>query len=218
MAANKDKRIAFDREKAMFDQSCFTVPVRVAAGCNTTIAYYDRNWETFVAMTKDVDLSDILERFVRRLPKGGRVLDVGAGAGRDSRAFIARGFNVVAMEPSPKLASHLRGITGLVVVESKAEEIEEAECYDGIWACASLLHLDDERLDIAMSRLCRSLRPGGIIYVSFGTGRRQGRSSDGRFFHDMSDVDLVLLAKRHGLKPLSSGCFKTSPARGAMSS
>ena len=204
MAADLVQRIALNGERAMFEQSRFTAPGRVAAECDTTIAYYDRNWESYVAKTKDVDMSDIRAPFVKRLPKGGRVLDVGAGAGRDSQAFIARGFNVVAVEPSPKLASYLRGITGLVVVECKAEEIEETECYDGIWACASLLHLDDKRLDIAMKRLRLALKRGGIIYVSFGTGRRQGTASDGRFFHNMTDDDLALLAKQHGLTLLES--------------
>jgi SAM-dependent methyltransferase len=198
------KKIALNREKAMFEQRGFTIPGQVAAERDKTIAYYDRNWEAYVANTKNVDMADVHDRFVRHLPNGGRVLDVGAGAGRDSQAFLAQGFDVVAVEPSPKLASHLRGIVGLKVVERRAEEIEEAESYDGIWACASLLHLDDERLDIAMSCLRRSLKPGGIIYVSFGTRRREGRDSGGRFFHDMSDDDLVFLVKRHGLKPLES--------------
>ena len=188
----------------MFEQSSFTVLGRVATESDATIAYYDRNWKTYVAKTRDIEMGDIHERFVERLPKGGRVLDVGAGAGRDSQVFMALGFNVVAVEPSPKLASHLRGIAGLEVVERKAEEIEETEYYDGIWACASLLHLDDERLDLAMSRLWHSLKPGGIMYVSFGTGRRQYRASDGRYFHEMTDDDLALLAKQHGLTPLES--------------
>ena len=64
----------------------FTAPSGVAAECDTTIAYYDQNWETYVAKTKDVDMSDIRERFVKRWPKGPRVL--GAGARRDSQAFV----------------------------------------------------------------------------------------------------------------------------------
>jgi SAM-dependent methyltransferase len=204
MAADKVKKFALREAAAVFERSRVTALVHVAASYDTTMAYYERNWETYVAKTKDVDMSDILDRFVGHLPKGGHVLDVGAGAGRDSQALMARGFNVVAIEPAPKLASHLRGITGLAVVERKAEEVEDIECYDGVWACASLLHLDDKRLNIAMNRLCLSLKPGGTIYVSFAIGSRQTTASDGRFFHDMNDDDLALLAVRHDLTPLES--------------
>ena len=54
-------------------------------------------------------------------------------------------------------AEHLRSITGLAVSEMKAQDVEEVETFDGIWACASLLHFDEKELPKVMQRLCRAL-------------------------------------------------------------
>lgn len=49
-----------------------------------TIGYYDANAVGYVADTADVEFGALQGEFIRRLPKGGRVLDLGYGSGRDS--------------------------------------------------------------------------------------------------------------------------------------
>src|SRR5271157_4197418 len=83
------------------------------------IEYYDGNAVDYIAKTSDIDMSDILGRFTSRLPQAARILDVGAGAGRDSRALLAKGFSVLALEQSYAIAKHLRTIEGLEVLEGK---------------------------------------------------------------------------------------------------
>jgi hypothetical protein len=147
----------------------FTARRRRAAEADPTISYYDRNWKQYVHKTEMLDMADVLDRFAGHLPKNAQVLDVGAGAGRDAKDLIGRGFTVVALEPSVKLARHLRTIPGLAVLEQQVEELEEVARYDGIWACASLLHLDGPRLETAMDRIFHALKPGGIL-SSTGNG------------------------------------------------
>ena len=99
--------------------------------------------------TEMLDIADVLDRFTGHLPKAARVLDVGARAGRDAKEMIARlrgrraGAIREAGAPSPI-------IPGLDVLKQRAEELEEVARYDGIWACASLLHLDGPQLDMAI--------------------------------------------------------------------
>jgi HKD family nuclease len=68
-------------------------------------------------------------------------------------------------------------------------DMDEVEAYDGIWACASLLHVSTKELPDVIGRLWRALRPGGCFYLSFklGTGER---SHGGRRFTDANDTDL----------------------------
>jgi SAM-dependent methyltransferase len=145
-------------------------------------------------------MSDILDLFTQRLPAGGRILDVGAGAGRDSKSFLAQNYKVVALEPSSKMAKVLRNIPGLDVVECGAEQVEDVAQYDGVWACASLLHLDEKTLNAAMQRLAHALKPGGVLYMCFKDGKGVRKVSDGRLFHDLSAEGAAQLAKAHGLK------------------
>ena len=55
--------------------------------------------------------------------------------------------------------------------------------FDGIWACAMLLHLDDAGPDFreAVRRLARALRPGGALYISLKQDERAS-AGDGRVF------------------------------------
>jgi DNA polymerase family A/AAA domain len=61
--------------------------------------------------------------------------------------------------------------------------------FDGIWACASLLHVPQVALPDVLGRFVRALRPNGTLYASFkyGTGERV---LDGRRFTDMTEVEL----------------------------
>ena len=63
---------------------------------NKTIDYYNQNAETFVHGTVSVDFKEVQDKFLRLLA-GKRVLDFGCGSGRDTKYFIERGLDVVAM-------------------------------------------------------------------------------------------------------------------------
>jgi len=165
------------------------------------VAYYDKKGNDYIRETSPLDLKEEIERFARYLSAGARVLDVGAGAGRDSKTLLDNGFKVVALEPCKVFAEHLRSIKGLDVWEAKAQDVEEVETFDGIWACASLLHFDEKQLPKVMQRLCRALRPNGIFYMSFknGDGVRLP-AKDGIIFHDMTSDRLGKFAADNGLK------------------
>jgi SAM-dependent methyltransferase len=117
---------------------------------------------------------------------------------------MAAGYSVVALEPSKKLAAHLRTIDGLDVVEAGTEKLEEVCRYDGIWACASLIHLDDKRLNEALQHLQHALKPGGYLYMSFKDGERFRVAANGRHFRDMTPDMLGQLSKKHGLTVVES--------------
>jgi hypothetical protein len=50
--------------------------------------FYDANAEAFISKTRDVDMSDMQQRFLAALPvndgKLARILDAGSGSGRDA--------------------------------------------------------------------------------------------------------------------------------------
>ncbi|MEO2006682.1 MAG: hypothetical protein ABGY41_21605 [Candidatus Poribacteria bacterium] len=56
-----------------------------------TIAHYDDNSAAFQARTLDIDMTHLRAPFLRELPPGSHVLDLGCGVGRDARAFLAAG-------------------------------------------------------------------------------------------------------------------------------
>ena len=74
----------------------------------------------------------------------------------------------------------------MVTRELRFQNLKDNEEYDGIWACASLLHVPQFDLSNSIVRLVCALKPGGVLYVSFKNGLGQRISEDGRFFNDMT--------------------------------
>ena len=154
-----------------------------------TLKYYNANSRTFFNETAGVEMSSLHERFLALVPKGGFVLDAGCGSGRDAKEFKLRGYRVAAFDASQELAALAGPHIGQEVVVRTFADVEEVGLYDGIWACASLLHLRLAELPDAVNSLWRALKPGGVFYVSFkeGTGER---TKDGRHFTDLNELEL----------------------------
>ena len=159
-----------------------------------TIDFYQQNAEAFFNSTVNVDMTSLYEPFAAGLPPQGWVLDAGCGSGRDSRAFKERGFEVEAFDASAEMAALATAHSGVSVRHMRFSELSETTRYDGIWCCASLLHLPRHALPDAMQRLAAALRPGGVWYLSFKYGSGE-RTVAGRHFTDLDEeglADLVM--------------------------
>ena len=166
-----------------------------------TLEYYERNAQEYFNATCDADLTTIYDRFTRSLTKGGHILDAGSGSGRDTLAFLRRGYSVSAFDSSPALCKLSTQLTGVRTRVLRFQEFTDKEKYDGIWACASLLHLPTTELSDVIARFIRSLKCGAVLYMSFKHGAGERVSGDGRFFTDMTEDHLEgLLQKFPGLK------------------
>ena len=158
-------------------------------GMDPTDQYYDQFAAEFFGSTVGVDMAPVRQRFVARLEPRARVLDAGCGSGRDAKAFADAGFEVTAFDASAELARLASVHCGFEVTVRRFEDIGEVETFDGIWCCASLLHVPLAAMPTTLDRLWRALRPGGTLYVSFkhGTGERV---HGGRRFTDADEATL----------------------------
>lgn len=153
---------------------------------NNTLEYYDKNAEQFVASTTSVDFHKTQERFLRYLDLGSRILDLGCGSGRDARYFLEKGYQVDATDGSAEICRLASEYTGIPVKQMLFTELDAEEEYDGIWACASILHLSEEELRDVMHRIEKALKIGGIFYTSFKYGDFAGERN-GRYFRDFTE-------------------------------
>ena len=154
-----------------------------------TLDYYEQHAARFVADTLDVDMSALHDRFLSELSCPAQILDAGCGSGRDSRAFLQRGHVVHAIDASPAMAHIASANIGQEVEVLRIEELEASPRYDGIWACASLLHLPDQAIPSALQRLWAALRPKGVLYLSFKHGEGEHQEA-GRHFTDATETRL----------------------------
>jgi len=168
-------------------------PPRVADADVDSVAFYDRNARRFAAETGNLDMSAFYDRFLRHIQPAGRILDAGCGIGRDARAFIERGYSVVAFDASTEMVRLAGERAGgrAEVLQLRFEDLAWREEFDGIWACASLLHIPTVELPAIAARLAIALRPGGILYMSFKYGLGE-RVAGGRRFANQTEETLTV--------------------------
>ena len=140
---------------------------------NKTLDYYNQQASLYNETTFSIEFEQKRAFFLKYLPVGAHLLDLGCGSGRDSRAFLEQGYQVTAIDGSEELCQRFEALTDQCL-------------YDGVWACASLLHLATPVLKEAIYNVERALKPGGYFYASFKYGIYEGER-DGRYFNDFTE-------------------------------
>ena len=164
---------------------------------NDTLNWYRENAEEFIARTEPVDMSTLYDAFLSHVPAGGRVMDLGCGAGNASLHFSKKGYDVLAVDGCRELCEHTRLRVGCAARVLRFEELDYENAFDGVWACASLLHLRMNELPRVLRLIRRSLKSGGVFYASFKHGETE-RDKNGRVFSDMTEESLRRLIDEAG--------------------
>lgn len=147
----------------------------------STLDYYNSKAKDFASDTVDVVFTEIQDIFLEYIPTGGKVLDFGCGSGRDTKYFLSKGYDVDATDGSEELCKIASEYAGVQVKKMLFEELDKVEVYDGIWACASILHVEKKQLPDIMKKIAIATKMGGIVYTSFKYGDFEG-IRNGRFF------------------------------------
>ena len=161
---------------------------------NKTIEYYNKNVELFVSSTKDVEFNKMQNMLLKYLKKGDYILDLGCGSGRDSKAFLEKGFKVVSVDGSKKLCNIASSYIGQEVIFTTFQNFKSDIKFNGIWACASLLHLPYKDLKEVIKNLRNNLKEEGYFYLSFKYGEFEGERN-GRYFTNMTEKKFRNLIK-----------------------
>ena len=164
---------------------------------NDTLNWYRENAEEFISRTETVDMSALYDQFLSHVPAGGRVMDLGCGAGNAALHFSTKGYDVLAVDGCPELCEHTRLRVGCQTRVLRFEELDYENAFDGVWACASLLHLRMNELPRVLRLIRRSLKSGGVFYASFKHGETE-RDKNGRVFSDMTESSLRRLIVEAG--------------------
>lgn len=152
----------------------------------TSIEYYNSNARQFIEQTSSLDLSNLYDEFLGRICPGGAILDVGCGSGRDTKAFIEKGYDVTAFDASSEMVKLASETTNKHIICANFDEFTTNKLFDGIWACASLLHVPTKKLATVVSKLSKLLKPYGVMYLSFKYGDTE-RFDGQRIFSDMNE-------------------------------
>ncbi len=170
------------------------------ADIDKTLKYYNENAQSFASGTVSVKFTEVQDKFLEKLNSDAYILDLGCGAGRDTKYFLSRGYQIDAIDGSEQLCRIASKYTGIKVRQMLFQELDEKEKYDGIWACASILHLPKKQLREVLENMYAALKSEGWIYTSFKYGKFEGERN-GRYFTDFTtDTFKEFIHDMHGLK------------------
>jgi SAM-dependent methyltransferase len=155
--------------------------------------------------------SSMAPHFPAVFAPAGRVLDVGAGTGRDVLALLEMGYDAYGLEPVREMREaivrrHAR-LQGRLQ-EGSLPELGTPfgfgqESWDGVLCSAVLMHIPPQHMQSAVSAMVNLLKPRGRVLLSLPQMQedrlRENRDPDGRLFYNHSPVAMKLLMKRLGL-------------------
>lgn len=187
------------------------------AKAQPTAEFYSNNAKAYYDETLTNDVNHVCERFLSTLSSPSdkqHILDLGCGAGRDSKAFIDAGFTVTALEASKELALLAEEHIGQPVLNMRYQQLQIKNTYDGIWACASLLHCPKSQIEYVMQNCIDALKDGGVFYFSFKYGEGERLDDWVRFFNDYTLDSLKALIAKFNQLEIIDVWEETAPLRG----
>jgi SAM-dependent methyltransferase len=180
------------------------------ASDDQTLRFYRGNADAYAERKPPV--TGKLTQFLAELPPGGKVLELGCGAGYQAEAMLAAGFDVHATDGSPELAAQASHRLGRPVATMLFHELDAVAAYDGVWAYACLLHVPRDELAGVLKLVWRALKPGGLFYASFKSGEGEGRDKLARYYNYPSEAWLRERYAEAG--PWASLAVETSEGKG----
>ena len=165
---------------------------------NTKIYYQENSLEYFQS-TINVDISSQYDHFTKYVPVGSRILDLGCGSGRDTKAFLNKGYVVDAIDGSEDLCKLASDYTGIRVKCMDLRQLVSVGEYNAVWACASLLHISYKELPVVLSRIELALKTPGFVYMSFKYGDFEGIRDERYYTYMTPERMAAILAKTDDL-------------------
>jgi SAM-dependent methyltransferase len=157
-----------------------------------TTRYYRQFASEFFDSTVAVDMSPIRDRFAAMLAwQALAILDAGCGSGRDAKAFSEQGFRVSAFDASPELAERASSHCGFAVDVRSFHDVDDVHAYDGIWCCASLLHVEPTEMPRGVGAPVDCADACEAFCTPASRGGRGTRLHGGRRFTDANESQVV---------------------------
>lgn len=162
-----------------------------------TIDFYNINAISYFNSTIGVDMSDAYNRFIKYMKPQGTIIDIGAGSGRDIKYFMKAGFDVQGIDASEELCKLSAEYTGSIIKCQTVQDWIPHMQYEGVWANASLIHLQKREVEDFINRLSKVLSEEGVLYISLKEGMDEGVDEEGRYFNGLTIDDISLLLSRY---------------------
>lgn len=167
-----------------------------------SIDWYDANADAAATRYEGVHPERVHAWLADLLPAApAAALDVGAGSGRDAAWLSSQGYDVVAVEPSPRMRTMARERHAEPAIRWLADSLPALRhtfktglAFDVILLSAVWMHVAPSDRARAFRKLVNLLKPGGLIALTL----RHGPAEATRAIHAVSADEIRRLARDHG--------------------
>lgn len=162
---------------------------------NKTHEVFNNNYADYIMRTINVDFSEDYKIFLKYVPEGGHILDVGCGSGRDSFHFKKMGYQVTAIDGGEDFCKFASNLLQQPVQCMLFQDINFDNEFDGVWAMASIHHLDSAELSGVIEKIYKSLKVGGAFLFNARLGDREYDNQYGKHFCEFTQKSFRKLIK-----------------------
>lgn len=181
------------------------------SGDDATLKVYGAKAQHYADINASEGEDRLLAAFIKAMPAGGRVLDLGCGPGTAAHVMAEAGLQVDAMDAVPEMVDMAARHPGVTAWVASFDDIRGVNIYDGIWANFSLLHAARADMPRHLGGIAQALRPGGRVHVAVKSGTGERRDTLGRLYTYYTEAELHGLLSDAGLTP---GATTTGAGKG----
>jgi len=160
-------------------------------------------------------LITLAQELAKHVGPNGRLVDIGCGTGRDIAWFELHRITTIGVDLSMGMLAYAReNVRGeLVSMNMRNLGFREA-FFDGVWCCASLLHLPKAEAVYALQEIHRILKLGGMLILSIQEGKDEGWEEGSipgskRFFARYQENEMKNILSANKFAVLKTGSSKT---------
>jgi SAM-dependent methyltransferase len=187
----------------------------------SAIPYYEQHATRLVTQYESLSFEDVHADLITILPApGSTVLDIGAGSGRDAAWLAAKGYDVVAVEPSEAMLARARAKHTSSRIQWLSDSLPDLAkvrrlglSFDFILLSAVWMHIPPAARQRALRKLATLLAPKGRIAISL----RLGAPDTEREMYEVSLPELAGLAQQFGLRIVHTSASQDKLGRSEVS-
>lgn len=181
-------------------------------GFQETLAWYERNAKNYAQKIANKPDLFLMNRFLKQIAKGEKILDAGCAAGRDCELFAERGYEPTGIDAVKALIKEAKtNNPNLNFVHGDFINLPFSNnSFAGVWAHASLLHLEKTSdVKAALKEFYRVLKKGGVAHIfvkkQLGSEKTSNVAQDysgdfNRFFRWFKKDELNKMIKQAGFE------------------
>lgn len=167
-----------------------------------TLTVYASQADAYASLTDEgAKIDPLVQRFIKGVPEGGRVLDIGCGPGASAGRMAAAGLLTEAWDLVPEMLELAKRFDGVVTRQAGFGDLIGADVYDGIWANFSMLHAPRSEWPSHLHAIATALRPNGLFHIGTKLGTGEDRDTIGRMYTYVSEDELDALLRAAGFRP-----------------